>query len=59
MLLGVRSKEDWANGGFDQNTQDTRFELTKMDPSLYSIEFKDDSISQPMWDTDENGKKKL
>jgi peptidyl-prolyl cis-trans isomerase SurA len=54
-------KETRANGGvlINPNTQDTRFELTKMDPSLYSqvSNLKDDSISQPILDTDENGKK--
>ena len=54
-------KETKANGGvlINPNTQDTRFELTKMDPSLYSqvSNLKDDSISQPILDTDENGKK--
>jgi peptidyl-prolyl cis-trans isomerase SurA len=40
-------------------TQDTRFELTKMDPSLYSqvSSLKDDAISLPLLETDENGKK--
>jgi peptidyl-prolyl cis-trans isomerase SurA len=50
-----------ANGGvlINPNTQDTRFELTKMDPALYGqvSNLKDDSISQPILDTDENGKK--
>jgi peptidyl-prolyl cis-trans isomerase SurA len=54
-------KETKANGGvlINPNTQDTRFELTKMDPSLYNqvSNLKDDSISQPILDTDENGKK--
>ena len=54
-------KETRANGGvlINPNTQDTRFELTKMDPALYSqvSNLKDDSISQPILDTDENGKK--
>ena len=54
-------KETRANGGvlINPNTQDTRFELTKMDPSLYSqvSSLKDDAISQPILDTDENGKK--
>lgn len=54
-------KETRANGGvlINPNTQDTRFELTKMDPSLYSqvSNLKDDAISQPILDTDENGKK--
>jgi peptidyl-prolyl cis-trans isomerase SurA len=54
-------KETRANGGslINPKTQDTRFELTKMDPSLYSqvSSLKDDAISQPILDTDENGKK--
>ncbi|WP_173857234.1 MULTISPECIES: peptidylprolyl isomerase [unclassified Flavobacterium] len=54
-------KETRANGGvlINPKTQDTRFELTKMDPSLYSqvSNLKDDAISQPILDTDENGKK--
>lgn len=54
-------KETKANGGvlINPKTQDTRFELTKMDPSLYSqvSNLKDDEISQPILDTDENGKK--
>jgi peptidyl-prolyl cis-trans isomerase SurA len=54
-------KETRANGGslINPKTQDTRFELTKMDPSLYTqvSSLKDDEISQPLLDTDENGKK--
>lgn len=54
-------KETRANGGvlINPKTQDTRFELTKMDPSLYTqvSNLKDDAISQPMLDADENGKK--
>ncbi|MEZ7499219.1 peptidylprolyl isomerase [Flavobacterium sp. Arc3] len=54
-------KETRANGGslINPKTQDTRFEMTKMDPSLYSevSNLKDDSISQPILNTDENGKK--
>lgn len=54
-------KETKANGGvlINPKTQDTRFELTKMDPSLYGqvSNLKDDAISQPVLDTDENGKK--
>ncbi|CAM2773456.1 periplasmic chaperone for outer membrane proteins SurA [Flavobacterium frigoris] len=54
-------KETRANGGslINPKTQDTRFEMTKMDPSLYSevSNLKDDAISQPVLDTDENGKK--
>jgi peptidyl-prolyl cis-trans isomerase SurA len=54
-------KETRANGGslINPKTQDTRFELTKMDPSLYSqvSSLKDDAISLPLLETDENGKK--
>ena len=54
-------KETRANGGslINPKTQDTRFEMTKMDPSLYSevSNLKDDSISQPILNADENGKK--
>jgi peptidyl-prolyl cis-trans isomerase SurA len=54
-------KETKANGGvlINPKTQDTRFELTKMDPSLYSqvSNLKDDEISQPILDTEENDKK--
>lgn len=54
-------KETRANGGtlINPNTQDTRFELTKMDPTLYSqvSNLKDDEISQPLLNTDDKGKK--
>lgn len=54
-------KETRANGGtlVNPNTQDTRFELTKMDPTLYSqvSNLKDNEISQPLLNTDEKGKK--
>ncbi|MFH6990233.1 peptidylprolyl isomerase [Flavobacterium collinsii] len=54
-------KETRANGGtlVNPNTQDTRFELTKMDPTLYSqvSNLKDDEISQPVLNTDDKGKK--
>jgi len=54
-------KETKANGGtlVNPNTQDTRFELTKMDPTLYSqvSNLKDDEISQPLLNTDDKGKK--
>lgn len=54
-------KETRANGGslINPKTQDTRFELTKMDPSLYSqvSSLKDDAISLPLLETDEDGKK--
>lgn len=55
-------KETRANGGslINPKTQDTRFELTKMDPSLYSqvSNLKDNEISQPIFDEEQNGKKK-
>lgn len=55
-------KETKANGGLLVNpkTQDTHFELTKMDPSLYSqvSNLKEGEVSQPFIDTDQNGKKK-
>jgi len=54
-------KETRANGGtlVNPNTQDTRFELTKMDPTLYSqvSNLKDTEISQPVLNTDDKGKK--
>jgi len=55
-------KETKANGGalINPKTQDTRFELTKMDPSLYSqvSNFKEGEISLPTIDEDQSGKKK-
>ncbi|KAB1157130.1 peptidylprolyl isomerase [Flavobacterium luteum] len=55
-------KETKANGGLLVNpkTQDTHFELTKMDPSLYSqvSNLKEGEVSLPILDTDQNGKKK-
>ena len=57
----VDEKETRANGGtlINPNTQDTRFELTKMDPTLYGqvSNLKDDEISQPLLNTDDKGKK--
>jgi len=54
-------KETRANGGtlVNPNTQDTRFELTKMDPTLYSqvSNLKDNEISQPILNTDDKEKK--
>ncbi|OYX85770.1 MAG: peptidylprolyl isomerase [Flavobacteriales bacterium 32-34-25] len=54
-------KETRANGGvlINPNTQDTRFELTKMDPSLYSqvSNLKDNEISTPILDETASGKK--
>jgi peptidyl-prolyl cis-trans isomerase SurA len=56
-------KETRANGGalINPKTQDTRFELTKMDPSLYSqvSNLKEGSISLPLMDEDQSGKKKF
>jgi peptidyl-prolyl cis-trans isomerase SurA len=55
-------KETKANGGalINPKTQDTRFELTKMDPALYSqvSNLKDNEVSLPLLDDDQNGKKK-
>ena len=55
-------KETRANGGLLVNpkTQDTHFELTKMDPSLYAqvSNLKEGEISLPLIDTDQSGKKK-
>jgi len=54
-------KETRANGGtlVNPNTQDTRFELTKMDPTLYSqvSNLKDNEVSQPILNTDDKEKK--
>ena len=55
-------KETRANGGvlINPKTQDTHFELTKMDPSLYSevSNLKDKAITAPILDDDpRNGKK--
>jgi len=55
-------KETRTNGGILVNpkTQDTRFELTKMDPALYSqvSGLKDNEVSQPIVDTEQSGRKK-
>jgi peptidyl-prolyl cis-trans isomerase SurA len=55
-------KETKANGGVLVNpkTQDTRFELTKMDPALYSqvSNLKAGEVSIPLIDADQGGKKK-
>ena len=55
-------KETRTNGGalINPKTQDTRFELTKMDPALYSqvSNLKDNEISLPLLDEDQSGKKK-
>jgi peptidyl-prolyl cis-trans isomerase SurA len=55
-------KETKANGGtlVNPKTQDTRFELTKMEPSLYSqiSNLKENEISVPLLDEEQSGKKK-
>jgi peptidyl-prolyl cis-trans isomerase SurA len=55
-------KETSANGGalINPKTQDTRFELTKMDPAFYSqvSNLKTNEISIPILDEDRQGKKK-
>jgi len=55
-------KETRSNGGvlINPKTQDTHFELTKMDPSLYSqvSNLKEGQVSLPIMDTDQAGKKK-
>jgi peptidyl-prolyl cis-trans isomerase SurA len=54
-------KETRNDGGVLTNpkTQDTRFELTKMDPSLYSqvANLKDKEMSLPVVDEDRSGRK--
>ena len=54
-------KETRANGGvlINPKTQDTRFDLTKMDPSLYSqvSNLKEGEVSLPQIDEDETQKK--
>lgn len=54
-------KETKNDGGVLTNpkTQDTRFELTKMDPSMYGIvaNLKDGEISYPVTDEDRTGAK--
>ncbi len=56
-------KETRTNGGalINPKTQDTRFELTKMDPTLYAqvSNLKDNEISLPLMDEDQSGKKKF
>lgn len=56
-------KETRVNGGalINPKTQDTRFELTKMDPSLYSqvSNLKENEVSLPLTDEDQSGKKKF
>lgn len=55
-------KETRANGGalINPKTQDTHFELTKMDPSLYGqvSNLKEGEITAPLMDEDQSGKKK-
>lgn len=55
-------KETRANGGalINPKTQDTRFELTKMESNFYSqiSNLKDNEISLPILDEDQSGKKK-
>jgi peptidyl-prolyl cis-trans isomerase SurA len=55
-------KETKANGGalINPKTQDTRFELTKMDPALYSqvSNLKEGEVSLPILDEDQSEKKK-
>jgi peptidyl-prolyl cis-trans isomerase SurA len=56
-------KETRANGGalINPKTQDTRFELTKMDPAFYSqvSNLKANQVSYPILDEAEEGKKKF
>jgi peptidyl-prolyl cis-trans isomerase SurA len=56
-------KETRANGGvlINPKTQDTRFELTKMDPSLYSnvSTLKEGEVTSPLGEEDQTGKKKF
>jgi peptidyl-prolyl cis-trans isomerase SurA len=56
-------KETRANGGalINPQTQDTRFELTKMDPTFYSqvSNLKANQVSIPILDQGEEGKKKF
>ena len=55
-------KETKTNGGVLVNpkTQDTHFELTKMDPTLYAqvSNLKEGDVSLPIIDTDQSGGKK-
>lgn len=55
-------KETRTNGGalINPKTQDTHFELTKMDPSLYSqvSNLKEGEVSLPIIDVEQSGKKK-
>ncbi len=55
-------KETRTNGGLliNPKTQDTRFELTKMDPNLYAevSNLKSSEVSSPFIDEDQKGNKK-
>jgi peptidyl-prolyl cis-trans isomerase SurA len=55
-------KETRTNGGalVNPRTQDTHFELTKMEPTLYGqiSNLKENEISQPILDEEQSGKKK-
>ena len=55
-------KETKVNGGvlINPRTQDTHFELTKMDPTLYSqvSNLKENEVSVPIIDEDPKGGKK-
>ena len=56
-------KETRVNGGalINPKTQDTRFELTKMEPTLYGqiSNLKENEVSLPLLDEDQSGKKKF
>ena len=56
-------KETRANGGIliNPKTQDTHFDLTKMDPALYSdvSNLKDNEISNPIVDEDPKRRKEI
>ena len=56
-------KETKTNGGtlINPKTQDTRFELTKMDPTLYAnvSNLKEGEVSAPLGEEDQTGKKKF
>lgn len=55
-------KETRANGGvlLNPRTLDAKFELTRMDPALYSqiSSLKDGEVSQPILDEDQRGQKR-
>lgn len=56
-------KETRNSGGIliNPRTMETRFELTKMDPTLYGqvSELKDNEVSLPLTDEEQNGNKKF